>query len=1104
VIVYYKEKNVLKNFSLVIISVILLLSVIPLQSVYAPSIAFDSEINLSNNIPNSILPEIVISGSNVYVVWIDGTDIFFKKSTDTGATFPSATLDIGDEGTSTEGPPKIAVSGNNIYTIWKEGNNIKFINSTNNGVSFASAEVQVSGSTLIASQYPQVDTPGSDIVYTVWRDKTGANDEIIFKRSTDNGLNFDSAILVGTTNMLDPTYTGTKVIADGTNVYVVWQDSTDILFARSTDSGLNFGAVQDIGDSSGFTSRESLPEIVAAGSNVYVIWQQNSNIQFARNTNDGDPANWIAPITIGSSIVTTTGNTPKIATSASGGIVYAVWRDNSVGGGDIIFKTSIDSGATFGFPTTPSDGNLSDNTGLSTTPDIAVSGTNVHVVWDDSTSGNGDILYVLSTDDGVTFGNSQNVSDDTETSDQPKLAASGSSPFVVWTDSSPGEIFFRTGILSPITVSFDQTQFKLSDTATITVTDSGSSGSIVVDVKSDFTDPATIPITLTEGPTGTFTGTITFTESGSSSGTTLRASVGDTITATIGPDFGTASIFPRTIDFVNGGSTPTTFNLGAIAHPRVVDQNSNINPASAEQITITIASTTDGGGGGGGFCGVGSGTFTPSEISLTLTETGVDTGIFGGDTGSFPSDLIFSEISGLVPIASTVTICQEDSGNTENSNADSGAIDIIQVDVISTSDPTGIEVELTETDVNTGQFLGELKLSTTASDDATDTILISAGDLITITNKGSGSNFSLLLVTPTPIQNGALNAIPPALDVIATYKGATINVDVIDASSPGGGGGGLVSPGLVVNALGGLGGGGGSPSTSLNNLVTNRAVDLPEEVKQMVLNHDSYSPLLPMDLDSFGDFDFPLVISDQGFLLGGFTNTLQTQTLKTDTPVTMKFTVYTTDKVQHFSLYTNLRDTNDSIAKSDTQILYNDEKDLTIIDPQGFFSNVKITVTEEGSIKKYILVEMTFAKEMETSHIITRMWDSLLRSGDTHILDAIKVELSEPEFVPIPQETEEVQVEELTSQEIPKWVKSNAEWWVDQQIDDGSFVAGIQYLINNGIMYIPNTETVNSSVTEIPDWVKNNAEWWVDNEISDDDFVKAMEWLVTNGVITLE
>ena len=40
------------------------------------------------------------------------------------------------------------------------------------------------------------------------------------------------------------------------------------------------------------------------------------------------------------------------------------------------------------------------------------------------------------------------------------------------------------------------------------------------------------------------------------------------------------------------------------------------------------------------------------------------------------------------------------------------------------------------------------------------------------------------------------------------------------------------------------------------------------------------------------------------------------------------------------------------------------------------------------------------------------------------------------------------------SDEIPQWIKNNAEWWADGQIDDNSFVSGIQWLITNGIMKI--------------------------------------------------
>ena len=37
---------------------------------------------------------------------------------------------------------------------------------------------------------------------------------------------------------------------------------------------------------------------------------------------------------------------------------------------------------------------------------------------------------------------------------------------------------------------------------------------------------------------------------------------------------------------------------------------------------------------------------------------------------------------------------------------------------------------------------------------------------------------------------------------------------------------------------------------------------------------------------------------------------------------------------------------------------------------------------------------------------------------------------------------------------IPAWVKNNAGWWADGQIDDSSFVSGIQWLISNGVMTI--------------------------------------------------
>ena len=86
---------------------------------------------------------------------------------------------------------------------------------------------------------------------------------------------------------------------------------------------------------------------------------------------------------------------------------------------------------------------------------------------------------------------------------------------------------------------------------------------------------------------------------------------------------------------------------------------------------------------------------------------------------------------------------------------------------------------------------------------------------------------------------------------------------------------------------------------------------------------------------------------------------------------------------------------------------------------------------------------------------------------------------------------------------IPQWIKNNAGWWADGSIDDTSFVQGIQYMIQKGIMKIPKvTNTSDAENKEIPKWIKNNAGWWADGQITDSDFVSGIEYLVNHKIIT--
>ena len=76
------------------------------------------------------------------------------------------------------------------------------------------------------------------------------------------------------------------------------------------------------------------------------------------------------------------------------------------------------------------------------------------------------------------------------------------------------------------------------------------------------------------------------------------------------------------------------------------------------------------------------------------------------------------------------------------------------------------------------------------------------------------------------------------------------------------------------------------------------------------------------------------------------------------------------------------------------------------------------------------------------------------------------------------------------------------DWWASDQIPDSAFLQGIQFLIKEGIIVIPPTETSESSGSqEVPGWIKNNAGWWADGVIDDNTFVSGIQYLVKVGII---
>ncbi len=429
--------------------------------------SFSAAINLSSNSGISTIAgegavseglqlpgakHIAASGTNVYVVWQDNTgpptgndEIFFKRSTDNGATFGSTiNLSNSPAGSFSE---QMFVSGNNVYVIWVDqtgGEFILFRRSTNAGVSFGpTLHAGPGGGSQIE---PRMAFSGSNI-YAIWVDNFyGGNAEIFSSRSTDTGVSFGCFVDLSNT----PFVSGgssilPQVAASGSNAYSVWQDNGilggsnfDIFFKRfanTTPSFCNLSTVfpNMVADVSN-TQLAGPSRVAAVGINVYVAWEDHQGLPapdiFFRSRTSATFLNGVFfNPTINLSNDAGTSTNPDVA--ASGKNVYVVWQDDTPGNNDVFFTRSLNNGATFSAPV-----NLSNNAGSSTNPRILALGTNVYLIWSDDTPGNLDVFFTRSTDGGATFGPVMNLSSDTGTSANPELAVSGSSVYVVWQDDT--------------------------------------------------------------------------------------------------------------------------------------------------------------------------------------------------------------------------------------------------------------------------------------------------------------------------------------------------------------------------------------------------------------------------------------------------------------------------------------------------------------------------------------------------------------------------------------------------------------------------------------------------------------------------------------------
>jgi hypothetical protein len=179
-------------------------------------------------------PQIARSGNNVFILWHEfpdnfdpanpQPDVFLARSTDKGNTFKPR-INLSNSPTEFSGAEDIAVSGTRVYVVWVEGGEIAFRRDRENDGVFSN-KITLNDVALGSVNNPQIVASGNN-VYVVWETMVGGQTDIFFSRSTNGGDSFKDTRAI-TTNAGDSLAPQIALLSDN-QVLVAWRDDSGLL-----------------------------------------------------------------------------------------------------------------------------------------------------------------------------------------------------------------------------------------------------------------------------------------------------------------------------------------------------------------------------------------------------------------------------------------------------------------------------------------------------------------------------------------------------------------------------------------------------------------------------------------------------------------------------------------------------------------------------------------------------------------------------------------------------------------------------------------------------------------------------------------------------------
>ncbi|HEY9398632.1 MAG TPA: sialidase family protein [Nitrososphaeraceae archaeon] len=354
---------------------------------------FSEPKNLTQNKDDSVYPQVSSSSNSVYLVWQESVgsygsrnyDIFFRQSNDGGDTFGSSINLSNNPGFSEH--PQIASVGNNIYVVWVDDSSgereIMFSKSSDRGKTFTNSIVISQNST--DPNHVELAAEGQSI-YVVWNSfDTEMGNIILLSKSDNAGKTFGEIREIGTAD----NETFPKIAANAGEYYVAWNKKnnkdTEVLFIKGHKDDNNTHNFANLSKLNNEAIDGGESQVTAFADRVLVSWTSNlpvdkKHVYIRNSSNNGND--------FGNTIRLPSFNSSNVENIIINGNTYVVWQDNINGNQDIFLTKTNINGTSIDKPV-----NVSHNTGISECPSITVSRNEIHMVWEDDTTGNHEVLY---------------------------------------------------------------------------------------------------------------------------------------------------------------------------------------------------------------------------------------------------------------------------------------------------------------------------------------------------------------------------------------------------------------------------------------------------------------------------------------------------------------------------------------------------------------------------------------------------------------------------------------------------------------------------------------------------------------------------------------